>query len=104
MTRRNALRTTADPHSLESIISVVERYGEIEEETYNEIVLWLAQHQDEYSFECEYEEIGIGKSIPIIKVQRKGSCIIKILDNQHDAENTLANIRNKYFPNNKQGE
>jgi hypothetical protein len=103
MSKRDAIRI-GNPNSLESLLFTIERYGEIEKETYDEIVAWLKQHPDKYSFECIDEPIGIGVTVPTIKVIRKGSFIFKILDNQHDAENTLANIRNKDFPNNKQGQ
>jgi len=41
--QRPAIRL-GDPHSLESVSRVVERYGAIEEETLNKIVAWLDKH------------------------------------------------------------
>lgn len=107
--KRNAIRMGPNPHSTESIDFTVRRYGVIKPETLNEIVLWLKNHKNEYEFEIKQERlknIEIGKTIiyPTIKTIKKGSCVFKILDNERDAQNTLANIRNKDFPKNKQGQ
>jgi len=83
---RPAIRL-GDPHSLESVSAVVERYGAIEEETLNKIVAWLDKHPDEYKYEV-YTEFGN----KVLKTQRIGGFTYKITDNQHDAENTLKNL------------
>lgn len=83
---RPAIRL-GDPNSLESVSKVVERYGAIEEETFNKIIAWLDKHTHEYNYEILTE---FGNKI--IKTWRKGSIIYKITDNQHDAVNTLKNL------------
>ena len=117
MSKRNALRI-GNPHSPESISYAVDRYGPIKPETLSEITDWLKQHENEYAWSVGYETIDDGgvrneivdggiltpEAHPIIKTQRKGSAIEKIIDNEHDAQNTLANIRNINFPKNKQGQ
>lgn len=100
--RRNAIRLGAN--EVDSTAFAVNRYGKIEQGTMDEIVAWLKDHKDEYTYEVGEETIvGFG-TFPIIKTIRKGSSVFKILDNEHDAQNTLANIRNKDFPKNKQGQ
>lgn len=127
MSKRNALRIGSDPHSAESVSYTVKRYGPIKPETLAEMVAWLEtpEAKAERTYEVIYEtissieiedlECGISEFLPYqvaehsllrfptIKTIRKGSAIFKIIDNEHDAQNTLANIRNKDFPNNKQG-
>ena len=109
MSKRNALRPGLNPHDGADVAFTVDRYGKIEPETLAEIVTWLEAHTDEYEFSVGEEfletEFGsIGDSHPIIKTRRKSSAIYKIIDNEHDAQNTLANIRNPNFPKNKQGQ
>lgn len=101
MSKRNAIRigeTEAQRNAF-----AVERYGEILPETLKEITDWLKQHTDEYNFEFGTEIMEGFGSFPIIKTNRKGSAVYKIIDNEHDAQNCLANIRNPDFPKNKQG-
>jgi len=69
----------------------VERYGAMKEETMNQIVAWLKTKGDLYKWEIETEYIN-GLPHPILKTQMKGSFVFKITDNEHDAQNTLANI------------
>lgn len=110
MSKRNALRITPNPHSAESVAFTVKRYGAIKPETLKEIVDWLEtpEAKAERVYEVYYETIsdleeeGLTK-FPVIKTHRIGSIVEKFIDNEHDAQNTLANIRNKDFPNNKQG-
>jgi len=112
MTKRNAIRI-GNPHSAESVAFAVKRYGKIEPETLAELVAWLEtpEAKAERSYEVIYEtmtdvEDGTGEILrfPTIKTSRYGSAIFKVIDNEHDAQNTLANIRNKDFPKNKQGQ
>lgn len=107
MSKRNALRIGLNPHAPESVEFTVDRYGEIQPETMAEIVAWLKTQGDAYQWEVgeEFTEnlVGQRRSHPILKTIRKGSAIYKIIDNEHDAQNTLANIRNKDWPKNKQG-
>lgn len=111
MSKRNAIRINADVHSAESVAFTVKRYGAIKPETLKEIVDWLEtpEAKAERVYEVFYqtisdleEEDGILR-FPVIKTHRMGSVIEKFIDNEHDAQNTLANIRNKDFPKNKQG-
>ena len=109
MSKRNAIRIGPNPHSIESVEYAVERYGAILPETMVEIVAWLKEQGDAYTWEVgeEFAESiseSPRRSWPILKTCRKGSAIFKIIDNEHDAQNTLANIRNKNFPKNKQGQ
>lgn len=112
MSKRNALRIGPDPHAAESVAFAVKRYGAIKPETLAELVAWLEtpEAKAERVYEVIYEtisDIEDGVSIlrfPVIKTHRHGSAIEKFIDNEHDAQNTLANIRNKDFPNNKQGQ
>lgn len=83
---RPAIRL-GDPNSIESISRVVERYGAIEDETFDAIIEWLDKHTDEYKYEIIYE---IGNRA--IKTNRIGSAIYKITDNQKDASDTLKNL------------
>ncbi len=106
MSKRNAIRLGINPNAADSVAFTVRRYGIIEPKTLAEIIAWLEKNKDEYSYEIKNETIsdeGEMFTFPIIKTIRKGSMIYKILDNQHDALNTLENIRNKDFPKNKQG-
>lgn len=116
MTKRNAIRIGHNPNSPESIAYTIDRYGPIRPETLSEIVNWLENHKDLYDFKVGYEtllgeraEFNDGgliteNSHPIIVTRMKGSAIEKTLDNEKDAQNTLANIRNKDFPKNKHGQ
>lgn len=109
MSKRNAIRIGYDPNAAESVLYTVRRYGAMKQETFDEIVAWLENHKDEYEFETKTETILDRETKEIvsfltIKTQRKGSVFFKVLDNEHDAQNTLANIRNKSFPKNKQGQ
>jgi hypothetical protein len=81
--KRPAIRL-GDPHSLESVSQVVERYGAIKDKTFDKIITWLDKHPEEYKYEILTE---FGNRI--IKTQRIGSSLYKITDNQYDAENTL---------------
>lgn len=108
MSKRNALRIGMNPHDPHSIAFAVERYGRMQQETHDEIVAWLKEQGDAYKWESGIEYSPCSETdvmIPhlIIKTVKKGSVFFKILDNEHDAQNTLANIRNKDFPKNKQG-
>lgn len=110
MTKRNAFRIGPDPHSAESVAFTVKRYGPIKPETLAEIVAWLEtpEAKAERVYEVIYQTIsdyGDGEILhfPVIKTHRIGSAIEKFIDNEHDAQNTLANIRNKDFPKQKQG-
>lgn len=112
---RNSFRM-GDPNSAESIAWTVDRYGPIKPETLSEIVAWLEKHTDEYEFKVGWENLRgevvdisnegfeLREAHPIIKTHRKGSSLEKTLDNERDAQNTLANIRNPEFPKNKQGQ
>lgn len=112
MSKRNALRVGPNPHAADSVAFTVKRYGPIKEETLKELVAWLEtpEAKAERVYEVIYETIsdleegeeGILR-FPVIKTNRIGSAIEKFIDNEHDAQNTLANIRNKDFPANKQG-
>lgn len=102
MSKRNAARF-GETES-ESTIFAVQRYGKIKPETLAEIVAWLKSQGDAYNWEVGQEYIAGHTPHPIIKTQRKGSAIYKIIDNEHDAQNSLANIRNKGWPKNKQGQ
>jgi len=97
--KRPAIRIGYNVHSPESVNYTVERYGAIKPETLKEIVDWLKEHPEEYTFEVgeEFTENLIGQRIshPIIKTIRKGSSFYKITDNEYDAQNTLENIRDK---------
>jgi hypothetical protein len=111
MSKRNAIRVTHNPHSAESVAYTVQRYGAIKPETLAEIVAWLEtpEAKAERVYTVYQETIGNIEAgievftFPVIKTNRIGSAIEKFIDNEHDAQNTLANIRNKDFPNNKQG-
>jgi len=113
MSKRNALRIGPNPHAAESVAFAVKRYGPIKPETLAEIVAWLEtpEAKAERTYEIVYETMtdfsADGDGIlrfPTIKTVRNGSFIFKVLDNEHDAQNTLANIRNANFPANKQGQ
>jgi len=111
MSKRNALRITPNPHSAESVAFTVKRYGPIQPETLKALVDWLEtpEAKAERVYEVTYETIsdleeGEILHFPVIKTNRIGSAIEKFIDNEHDAQNTLANIRNKDFPKNKQGQ
>lgn len=109
MSSRNALRITADPHSAESVSFTVRRYGAIKKETLDELVAWLetpeakAERVYEVYTDSLMDEEGL-LTFQVIKTHRIGSAIEKFIDNEHDAQNTLANIRNKDFPKGKQGQ
>jgi len=83
---RPAIRL-GDPHSIESISRVVDRYGAIKDETFNAIISWLDKHPEEYKYEIITE---IGNRA--IKTWRVGSFLCKITDNQKDASDTLKNL------------
>jgi hypothetical protein len=83
---RPAIRL-GEPHSIESVSQVVERYGAIEDETFNAIIAWLDKHPEEYTYEIIYE---LGNRA--IKTQHVGSFTYKITDNQKDADDTLKNL------------
>jgi hypothetical protein len=112
MSKRNAIRITPDPHSAESVAYTVKRYGAIQPETLKELTDWLEtpEAKAERVYEVVYqtisdlEEEGGILRFPVIITHRIGSAIEKFIDNEHDAQNTLENIRNKDFPNNKQGQ
>lgn len=117
MSKRNAMRMNIDGiDGPASIQWAVDRYGPIEPETLSAITDWLKENEDQYVWKVAYENTsGVRVEVegdgfisesgfhPIIITNRKGSAIEKIIDNEHDAQNTLANIRNKDFPKNKQG-
>ena len=120
MTQRNAIRITQNPHSAESVAYTVKRYGAIKPETLTELVAWLEtpEAKAERVYKVIYETISdmdVDETehgtiadheilrFPVIKTHRIGSVIEKFIDNEHDAQNTLANIRNKDFPKGKQG-
>lgn len=111
MSKRNAFRTGPSVHAAESVAFTVRRYGAIKPETLKEIVAWLEtpEAKAERVYEVYYETISDLEAedqllrFPVIKTNRIGSSIEKFIDNEHDAQNTLANIRNKDFPKNKQG-
>ncbi len=111
MSKRNALRVGSNPHAADSVAFTVKRYGAIKPETLAELVAWLEtpEAKAERTYEVIYETISDLESdegilrFPTIKTIRKGSAIFKVIDNEHDAQNTLANIRNKDFPKGKQG-
>lgn len=86
---RPAIRL-GNPNSIESVSQVVDRYGAIEDETFNGIIEWLDKNTDKYKYEIIYE---LGNRA--IKTQRIGSFIYKITDNQKDASDTLNNLINK---------
>ncbi len=83
---RPAIRL-GDPNSIESVSRVVDRYGAIEDDTFNAIIAWLDKHPDEYKYEI-INELGNRA----IKTQRIGSFMYKITDNQKDAADTLKNL------------
>jgi len=87
--KRPAIRF-GDPNSIESVSRVVERYGAIEDETFNGIIEWLDKHTEEYEYEVIFE---IGNRA--IKTHRIGSAMYKITDNQKDASDTLKNLQSK---------
>ncbi len=110
MSKRNALRMGPDPHAAESVAFTVRRYGAIQPETLAELVAWLEtpEAKAERVYEVIYETISDLETneiirFPVIKTNRIGSAIEKFIDNERDAQNTLANIRNKDFPKGKQG-
>lgn len=108
MTKRNAIRV-GNPHESQSIAYTVRRYGAIQPDTLGALVEYLEspKGKEERTYEVIYERIEDeeGELIyPTIKTIRKGSAIFKVIDNEHDAQNTLANIRNRDFPKDKQGQ
>lgn len=110
MSKRNAIRLGMDVHAAESVAFTVRRYGAIKEETLAELVAYLElpETKKERNYKIEYQTIsdlseGDIITFPVIRTNRVGSAIEKFIDNEHDAQNTLANIRNKDFPNNKIG-
>lgn len=97
-----------DPHSAESMLRTINRYGALKEETLKELTDWLDQHHGEYSYEVIDEfvsDLTTGEIVKfkVLKTRRKGSITEKYIDNEHDAQNSLANIRNADFPKGKQG-
>lgn len=111
MSKRNAIRLGRNPHAPESVLYTVKRYGPIKPETLAEIKEYMDSPQGvaERTYEIYDETIstGLGSEVltfPVIKTSRHGSAIYKIIDNEHDAQNTLANIRNPDFPKNMQGQ
>ena len=101
MSKRNAIRLGIDPHSAESVTYTVNRYGAIKPETLKELVDWLEtpEAKKDRVYEVIYETVsdleeGELLKFPVIKTHMIGSCIEKFIDNEHDAQNTLANIRN----------
>ncbi len=111
MSKRNAIRIGPSPHAAESVAFAVKRYGPIQPETLAAIKEYMDSPtgKKERVYEIVYEtmsDVEDGVEIlhyPVIKTHRIGSAIEKFIDNEHDAQNTLANIRNKDFPHNKQG-
>lgn len=110
MSKRNAFRLGPNPHAAESVAFAVRRYGAIQPETLDEIVKYMDSPigKAERVYKIEYQTIsdleeGDILTFPVIRTSRIGSMIEKFIDNEHDAQNTLANIRNKDFPKNKQG-
>lgn len=97
MSKRNAFRM-GNPQSMKSISETVNRYGNLTEETRDALIEWLENNKKEYSYRL-VPEFG---SITLV-TNRKGSVIEKFIDNEHDGQNCLANIRNTDFPKNKQG-
>lgn len=111
MSKRNAIRLGRNPHAPESVLYTVRRYGAIEPDTLAAIKEYLDSPEgvSERTYEIYNETISseFGDDVltfPVIKTSRHGSAIFKIIDNEHDAQNTLANIRNPDFPKNKQGQ
>ncbi len=98
MTKRNAIRF-GNPQSLESVSETVNRYGAMKEESLNELTKWLDEHKKEYSYRL-IQEYGN----TVLVTNKKGSAIEKFIDNEHDAQNSLANIKNTNFPKRKQGQ
>ena len=47
-TRRPAIRL-GDPESKESLTRVIDRYGAIEDETFDKLIQWLDENKDEYN-------------------------------------------------------
>lgn len=83
---RPAIRL-GDPNSIKSVSRVVDRYGAIEDETFDGVIAWLDKNSDKYKYEIIYE---LGNRA--IKTQRIGSFTYKITDNQKDASDTLKNL------------
>jgi hypothetical protein len=109
MSKRNAIRLGSNPHAAESVAFTVRRYGAIKPETLAAIKEYMdsPEGRAERTYEIYNETISdMYESevfqYPVIKTIRKGSALYKIIDNEHDAQNTLANIRNANFPRNKQ--
>ena len=90
-TKRPAIRL-GDPESKESLTRVIDRYGAIEDETFDKLIQWLDENKDEYKYEIIME---VGNRT--IKTNRVGSMSYKITDNQKDASDTLDNLL-KYKP------
>lgn len=97
MSKRNAIRL-GNPQLMESVSETINRYGVLKKKTLKELCSWLDKHKDEYKYRL-VEEFG---NITLV-TNRIGSAIEKYIDNEHDGQNCLANILNKDFPNNKQG-
>jgi len=102
MPKRNAIRITQNPHSAESIAYTIQRYGVIKQETLDKLIEFLESPEGkaERIYEIVYEtisDLNTNKVItfPVIKTHMHGSAIEKFIDNEHDAQNTLANINNK---------
>lgn len=109
MSKRNAIRLGPNPHSAESVIFTIRRYGILKKETLDELILWLEEHKDKFSYKIEQESIFDAEceefiTFPVLKTHMHTSAFEKYIDNEYDAQNALANIRNKDFPHNKQGE
>ena len=99
MSKRNAIRITQNPHSAESVAYTVKRYGAIKPETLKELIKYLEspKGKKERVYTIVYETISdLDEGLirfPVIKTNMIGSIIEKFIDNEHDAQNTLANIK-----------
>ena len=89
--KRNAIRFGKT--EIEAAVFAVDRYGAIQPETMKAITDWLKTKGDLYKWEEGLEMPPNHEPYPIIKTQMKGSFIYKIIDNEHDAQNSLANIK-----------
>jgi hypothetical protein len=87
MTKRNALRI-GNPQSAESVSYTINRYGPLKKETLNKLTDWLDKHKKEY----RYRLIGEFGSITLV-TNRIGSAVEVYIDNEHDGQNCLENIK-----------
>ena len=85
-TRANAVRL-GDPNSPESVLKTIKEYGEITPEQVEWLVGWF-QRNDTHSY--KYEDF---LGAPVFRVTKKGSMITKIIDNKHDAEIIINNLK-----------